>query len=110
MGWEKRARGGRYYTRSRREAGRVVREYMGNGEVAVLTARMDALARAERERRRAGAQEEQQQYREAMALLDALCQRADTLAHAALVLAGYRQHKRGEWRRRRGERTGRTEA
>jgi hypothetical protein len=24
--------------------------------------------------------------------------------HAALVAAGYRQHKRGEWRKRRGQR------
>jgi hypothetical protein len=37
--WERRARGGLYYTRSRKEAGRVVREYICGGvlgEVAAL--------------------------------------------------------------------------
>jgi len=29
---------------------------------------------------------------------------ADLLAHATLVAAGFRQHKRGEWRKRRGNR------
>ena len=37
--WERRERGGLYYTRSRKEAGRMVREYIGGGvlgEVAAL--------------------------------------------------------------------------
>ena len=45
MGWEK---DGRYYTRSRKVNGRVVREYIGGGEVGALVAQMDAI---ERERR-----------------------------------------------------------
>jgi hypothetical protein len=33
----------------------------------------------------------------------ALAERTDLAARAALLAAGYRQHKRGEWRRRRGQ-------
>jgi hypothetical protein len=34
--------------------------------------------------------------------LEALIETTDLLAHAALVAAGYHQHKRGEWRKLRG--------
>ena len=45
MGWDK----GRYYTRSKKANGRVVREYVGAGRVAELVAQMDALERERRE-------------------------------------------------------------
>ena len=85
MAWE---RG--YYYRVRRENGRVVREYVGRGRVAELMAKLDALDREkEREERRLDAD------------LEALIETTDLLARAALVAAGYHQHKRGEWRKRR---------
>ncbi|SRR5579884_1263901 len=95
MGWDK---GSRYYTRSRRLNGRVIRQYLGTGEAAEQAARLDASARQEREDRRA--------VRAELATLDAslaeLAKHMDLLARAALVAAGYRQHHRGAWRRRRG--------
>jgi hypothetical protein len=96
MGWE---RG--YYYRVRKVSGRVVREYVGCGRVALLAAKLDAL---ERERRQQDALEQRQEKDELMALdadLRALSDRIDLAAHAALAAAGFHQHKRGEWRRRR---------
>ena len=101
MGWETRQRGGRYYTRSRRENGRIVREYVGGGFVGELAALTDATRRAERQAKisaRRAAQEE-------LATLDAevedACEVVQALMDGTLTAAGYHK-RRGEWRRRRG--------
>ena len=46
--WEKRQRGGLYYTRSRKVGGRVVREYVGTGPLAGIAALMDEEDRLRR--------------------------------------------------------------
>jgi hypothetical protein len=96
VGWE---RG--YYYRVRKENGRVVREYVGKGPVANLAAALDAEGRHEREAEYAA----RRRQRADLAALDApmkdLNELADLLAKAALLAAGYHQHKRGEWRKRR---------
>jgi hypothetical protein len=97
MGWER----GRYYTRSKRVAGRVVREYVGAGQVAALVAQMDALERQKRESERDALRAERVEVEALDAPLEELDALADLLARAALVAAGFHQHKRGEWRRRR---------
>ena len=100
MAWE--ARGGRrYYTRSRRVNGRVVREYVGTGAVAELAAAADALRRADRRAAAEARRAEQARWREALAPLLELSRVADLLARAALLAAGYRQHARSSWRMRR---------
>src|SRR4051812_32007159 len=101
MGWEN---DGRYYTRSRRFAGRVVREYVGGGPVGEFAARLDAERRAIRQAEARVWKEEKARLAEAEAQVAAVCARADLLASAALYAAGYHQHKR-QWRRRRGRRT-----
>jgi len=99
MSWES-----GYYYRARKVNGRVVREYLGKGRLAELAARQDVLRRRQREAER----EELRTVRAELDALDAplnrLGQEAELLARAALVAAGFRQHKRGEWRRRRGNR------
>ena len=97
MGWEK----GRYYTRSTKVNGRVEREYFGCGEVADMIATMDQL---KREERKAKVQAVRQEFADAKALdetVSQVCHVADLFARAAMVAAGFHQHHRGEWRRRR---------
>lgn len=99
MGWDK---SGRYYTRSKRVNGRVVREYIGGGRVGELASQMDAIERDKREAERRRAQLEREEIAELDAPLDELNELADLLARAALLAAGYAQHNRGEWRKKRG--------
>jgi hypothetical protein len=100
MGWELRG-GRRYYTRSRKVGGRVLREYIGRGPEAELAAALDAARRAEQTRRRQAARAEQARLAGADSLLLSFVELAELLARASLVTAGYRQHARGHWRRRR---------
>lgn len=100
MAWE---RG--YYYRVRRENGRVVREYIGRGRFAELASELDALDRQkglDEGRRDAAALRNDKAKLDALdANIEALIESTDLLARAALVAAGYHQHKRGEWRKRR---------
>jgi hypothetical protein len=102
MGWDK----GRYYTRSRKVNGRVVREYIGAGRIGELTAQLDAIERQQRAHKRAERKVAQDLAAEHDALLRELNERVDLAARAALLAAGYHQHKRGEWRKRRAKATG----
>jgi hypothetical protein len=97
MGWDK---GGRYYTRSRRVNGRVVREYVGGGAAGELAAQLDADERQQRETARAAERVEREAVTALDALLAELDELADLLTRAALAAAGYTQHHRGEWRKK----------
>ena len=99
MGWDK---DGRYYSRSRREGRRVVREYVGAGEVAKLAAQLDAIERDKRLTDRECARIDRERAEVLDGPLDELDEVADLLVRAALVAAGYHQHNRGNWRKRRG--------
>ena len=102
MGWEDRERGTRYYTRSRREGGRIVREYIGTGPLAELAALQDEADRLRREEEARVWREEHECLEDLDGTADELCELAELLTRAALVDAGYRQHNRGEWRKPRG--------
>ena len=101
MGWEERG-GRRYYYRARKVGGRVVKEYVGSGPMAELVASQDAAARAERAAVAARLRAERERVAPAEADLAAIEEVAEALARVSLVAAGYRRHKRGEWRKRRG--------
>lgn len=102
MPWEKRNRCGPYYFRARRVKGRIVKTYCGAGLRGQIAEMEDREAREDRQAR-------SEKRRRSLAYLDGLSSRVeafsaltDTLLQAILQESGYRQHKRGEWRRRRG--------
>ena len=101
MGWETCARGGRYYTRSRKVRGRVVREYVGAGLIGELSARGDAEERAARHERAATMRRDQASWEAVERPVAELDDLVGAVAAGALLLAGYHCHHRGEWRRRR---------
>ena len=108
MPWSQRGSRSYFYV-TQRVNGRPVRRYVGAAASAAAT-----LAAADADQRRlareAAARErhaERERLRGAEAPLLDLCELTDVLARAALVLAGYHRHDRGEWRRcRETERTG----
>jgi hypothetical protein len=100
MAWEKRERGGLYYTRSRRVDGRVVREYFGTGPLAEIVAEGDELERLQKEEEIAYCREERERLERDAAFLRELEVAARILTRAHLLAAGCHKHK-GEWRRLR---------
>lgn len=98
--WERRERGELYYTRSRKVNGKVVREYVGGGVLGEIAACEDALKRRKRDEEAAAWKEEREQMEALEASVEELCEAAEMLAKAALLASGYRQHNRGEWRKK----------
>ena len=101
MGWESRLRGGLYYTRSRKENGRVVREYIGSGALGQIAALEDKYERQRREEQAAYSRELLEDLDALDASVAELSDASDVLVRAALSVSGYRQHNRGEWRMKR---------
>ena len=97
MSWETRGGNGPYYTRSRKRRGKITREYIGNGDMAVLFAELDAMNREERQ----AELDARREVREAATMLDEFCRLTTAAARAAIEAAGYHNHK-GQWRKHRG--------
>src|SRR5438128_6762067 len=95
MGWEQRG-SYQYYIRKEKRHGRTVRISYGRGQAAITAATADAQRRQ--------AQETAQATRTYLATfdrqLDAVVVLIAQLMHATLLVAGYHQHHRSEWRKR----------
>jgi hypothetical protein len=91
-----------YYTRARRVGGKVVRGYLAKGWKALSASDLDELLKAKRAAATASRREERGERHKLDADLVAIGQGIDLIAEAALLAAGFRQHHRGEWRRKRG--------
>ena len=101
MGLETRNGRGAYYTRTKRVGGKVVREYVASGELALLIASLEADQRTADGLRKQAEQDELDRARSVEDTLDTICQIGDTVAQAVLLSAGYHRHHAGEWRKRR---------
>jgi hypothetical protein len=102
MAWEQRKdSSNRYYYRSQwLPDGRVIKTYCGTGLVGAQAAEADQAHRAQRHNERQ-CQRAMLEYVQNMAQpLVELCEACDVIVRAALVAAGYKNH-RGEWRKRR---------
>ena len=82
--------------------GRIERQYLGRGPFADFVAEMDALKRQRREDQARAWREERESLEALDRSLDELHEAARVLTQATLLAEGYRQHNRGEWRKRRG--------
>lgn len=102
MAWERRANRGRYYYRGRYVDGRVVKEYIGTGEVGEIAARLDAEARARRAAEAAANRAREAMLEPIERTMRDLHAGCTTLMAAVLLTSGFYQHARSEWRRRRG--------
>jgi hypothetical protein len=100
MSWESRNGRGRYYTRSRRVGGRVVREYLGMGLAGELAAAEDAERRAQRLAERKAWDARRTYIEAASEAVERFSAGVRTLTRTTLEAAGYHQHHRAEWRRR----------
>ncbi len=103
VAWESRERGERYYTRSRKVGGRVVREYVAKGVVGELADQTHAEERQRRGAEATAGRAEVQRMQDLAAPVAELCEVAEILVLAHLVAGGYHRHK-GQWRRRRERR------
>lgn len=99
--WERLERGGLYYTRTRKQDGRVIREYVGRGPLAELAAETDALKRLRREEVARTWRAEREGLEAIDRSVEELYDAAEILTQAILLAAGYHQHNRGEWRKKR---------
>ena len=110
MAWESR-KGRKYYYRSKRHNGAVVKLYFGCGAAAEAAAREDTMKCAARASQRATMQQDVLREEPSRVLLSELGSQVDGVLRAALAAAGYHQHDRGSWRkrRRRGQKSKSTE-
>jgi len=100
MSWEQRKQRGRYYYRTRRRNGKIIREYYGNGPAAEKAAAEDARAGVEREAWR----QTKLEVANVESAVSVFVQRCEELLEATMLAAGLHNHK-GEWRKRRVKRT-----
>ncbi len=97
MPWDKRG----YFTSSTKVNGRTIRHYWGRGELAFRVAHQLTLDWQEKEAVRLAFHAMREDMEEIDAPLADLDNLADLLGKAALLAAGFHQHKHGEWRRKR---------
>lgn len=96
LSWER--RGNRFYFyRAVRRGNRIVKEYIGTGDVARKAATIDRRARQLRQEQWMEAAARDQVRKELAALLDEMGALVDQLLACQLIAAGWKRHHR-QWR------------
>jgi hypothetical protein len=78
-----------------------VREYVGGGIAGQLAALIDQERRTTRETDRVAWHAERAEIEQTEEVVKQLIETSAAITSGVLLVAGYGQHKRGEWRRRR---------
>ena len=78
----------------------MVREYVGQGPIAELAHQMDINDRLERDEKRNDFGAVRGRDAELDGKLDSCIELSEAVASGLLIVAGYHQHKRGNWRKR----------
>jgi hypothetical protein len=99
MGW-KTINGRQYYYKAERVGGRVKTTYFGAGEGGARMAEMAAIERLERAADREELREQREEFRAEEAAVSEWFDGVQAVANAAMIAAGFHQHK-GQWRRKR---------
>jgi len=94
-----------YLYRNKRVGKKVITEYLGTGYAALLTEQMNERVKAEAEAKRREWEALKDEQERLDKIVDDFGRLASAYADALLLTSGYRQHKRGEWRKKR-EHTG----
>ena len=100
MALETRNGRGRYYTRSFRVNGRMVREYVGAGQAGEQAARQDKMEREQRQLEREARDQERSELAAMTEALEALAAETEARVKEILEERGYHRHK-GQWRKKR---------
>ena len=103
MAWESRTGKGRYYTRSRRINGRVVREYYGMGTRAHEAAERDRIQRQNRLAARAELAQRKVLNADANRALNQVERICSLYVSIIMETAGFRLYRKTEWRRHRDQ-------
>ncbi len=108
MAFEKR-KGNPYYYRKKRVGCRILSEYAGTGELAERRSELDRLRRQTRLIETRVELEERKEIEELDDKIDEIGSINRLLVDALFLVNGYRRHDRGEWRRKRNGKNGKTE-
>lgn len=99
--------GNYYYSRSKRVSGRVKTMYVGCGEDAIAAFLKDQQeqfsARLAKQQEQAHWQKEREAVNTLGEAVDAVCDETAAAFRTVMESAGYHQHARGQWRKKRQE-------
>ena len=108
MAWERRGKSNKlvYYRVTRTAEGKILKQYLGDGERAAAAAAAVARSEARREADRQAVHDEQARLAGPDGLTDELVAMAESMMEATLLAGGFHRPNFGPWRRKRSGKEG----